>query len=221
MKCLLVVLATMLTSICANALEIESAKLDAKKENIIVTVRHGGGCGDHTYALELQKCYESLPVQCEARIKHSTDDFCEAYLTREAVFNLKKYGLNAKYYSGASLKILGDENTKSVVVLPTFGSRTISTGSSKKVRCITHTGSDLLIGTEKVVLVTAKNETAEYQVVGTEVRSLESLPTIDQVTYKLNDGRSIQTKFTSGKTTGKGVFIRIDGSRSPEFNCQY
>ncbi len=204
-----------LASFSASAVEVVGAKLDASAENLIVTVRHGGGCGEHNYKLVLAGCAESMPVQCQATIKHSTADFCEAYLTREATFNLKEYGLTTSYYKDAKFTIKGDRNTSATVTL----SKKQASTSTDKIRCMTHTGSILDITGKTVTLTTTENETNEYNVVGTNVMVLESLPSIFQVVYKLDDGRSIETNFRGESKTGTGQFIRIDGSRSPEFKC--
>lgn len=205
-----------LASFSAGAVEVVGAKLDSTAENLIVTVSHGGGCGQHNYELVLSGCAESMPVQCKAKIKHITTDFCEAILTREAKFNLKQYGLNTPYYKNAKFTIVGDDNSSATVTLVT---KKPEATSSEKVRCMTHTGSILEISGKTVTLTTTSNESAEYAVVGTRVIVLESLPSIYQTTYKLDDGRSIQTSFRSGSKSGTGEFIRVDGSRSPEFTC--
>jgi hypothetical protein len=219
-KLSLVVLGSMLSAFSVQAVEVVSAKLDAAKENIIVTVRHGGGCGDHKYTLVMGSCQETFPVQCSASIKHMTSDMCEAYLTKEATFSLSKNGLKDKYYDGANLRIVGDNNSSAALTLPkTSSANVVTPASGKKVRCVTHTGSELGIGEGKVVLKTTDAKSAEYKIVKTEMRSIETFPSIDQMTYKLDDGRSLQTEFTSGKKTGTGQFIRLDGTYSPEFAC--
>lgn len=204
-----------LASFSVSAVEIVSAKLDSSAENLIVTVRHGGGCGDHKYELELRGCAESMPVQCQATIKHTTSDFCEAYLTREAKFNLKEYGLTADYYKDASVTIKGDQKTSATVKLT---KKATSTPTTESIRCLTHTGSILEIAGDEVVLTTTNNERSDYRVVNKRVIVLESIPSILQTTYKLDDGRSIVTSFRESKN-GNGQFIRIDGTRSPEFSC--
>lgn len=201
-------------SFSASAVEVVSAKLDSSAENLVVTVRHGGGCGQHSYKLIVTGCFETMPVKCQATIQHTTADFCEAYLTREAKFNLKEYGLNASYYKDASITISGDRETSATASL-----KITSTNSSENVRCLTHTGSVLEITNESVVLTTASNENAQYAVVNKRVIVLESLPSIFQSIYKLDDGRSIITNFKSNSKSGTGNFIRNDGSRSPDFSC--
>lgn len=204
-----------LASFSASAVEVVGAKLDSSGENLIVTVRHGGGCGDHSYKLVLAGCAESMPVQCQATIKHSTSDFCEAYLAREAKFNLKQYGLNTSYYKDAKFTIKGDGSTSATV---TLSKKELNT-TSQKTRCMTHTGLILDISGKTVNLTTTDNETTEYSIIDTKMMILESLPSIYQVIYKLDDGRSIETNFRSESKNGTGQFIRIDGSRSPEFKC--
>lgn len=204
-----------LASLSVSAVEVKSAKLDATGENLLVTVVHGGGCGDHDYKLELKGCAESMPVQCQATIKHTTNDFCEALISREAKFNLKALGLTTEYYKDASLTIKGDQNSSATVRLI----KPAKIVATESVRCMTHTGSILEIDNEVVTLTTTANEVNEYNVVGKRVIVLESFPSILQTTYKLDDGRSIVTSFRDGTKSGNGQFIRVDGTRSPEFTC--
>jgi hypothetical protein len=204
-----------LASFSASALEVVEAKLDSTAENLIVTVVHGGGCGEHNYKLVLSGCAETMPVQCKATIQHSTQDFCEAIITREAKFNLKQYGLTTSYYKNAKLTITGDDKSSATVTL----AKKVSNTTADVTRCITHTGSILEIAGQKVKLTTTDNEVAEYEIVDTKLRVLESIPSIYQSSYKLDDGRSIETSFRSGSKSGTGNFVRLDGTRSPEFNC--
>lgn len=206
-----------LANFSVSAVEVVGAKLDAKAENLIVTVRHGGGCGEHKYDLELRGCAESMPAQCKATIKHTTSDFCEAYLTREAVFNLKSYGLTDSYYKDAKLTIKGDQGTSASVRLTL--KPVVSTAAVANVRCMTHTGSILEIADQVVTLKTTDNETLQYNIVGNDMRILESNPPIFQMYYKIDDGRMIVTNFREGSNKGSGNFIRLDGTYSPEFNC--
>lgn len=207
-----------LASISVSAVEVVSAKLDSAGENLLVTVRHGGGCGDHKYELVLKGCAESMPVQCQATIKHTTNDFCEAYLTREAKFNLKSYGLTDEYYKDAKLTIKGDQSSSAAVKL-TKKAQASTTLNKGKIRCLTHTGSILKIEDNMVSLTTTEDEVNDYEIVDTDILVLESMPPVYQTTFKLDDGRSIVTDFRGNSKEGTGQFIRKDGSRSPEFKC--
>lgn len=206
-----------LFSFSVSAVEVLGAKLDASGENILVKVSHGGGCGDHKYELVMKGCAESMPVQCRATIKHTTNDFCEALITREAKFNLKSYGLTKDYYQDAMITISGDDNTSAVVRLTKTTAPSTFLGG--KVRCLTHTGSILEIANQTVTLTTTENEVREYSVIGTNIRVLESFPPIYQTILKLDDGRKIETNFRGESKEGTGEFIRLDGTRSPEFKC--
>ena len=146
-----------------------------------------------------------------------TNDFCEALISREAKFSLKKYKLTDKYYQRGSLTIKGDSGSKATVTLPAASASNTST--VKGIRCLTHSGSDLVITNKKVTLVTKDNQVAEFQILNVQSISIETYPSIDQTTYKLNDGRSLQLEFTSGSKTGNAQFIRVDGTYSPEFFC--
>lgn len=216
MKIVPMFFAALFVSLSAQAAEVVDAKLDSTQENIIVTVRHGGGCGKHSYDLKLLGCAESMPVQCQAKLIHKSEDYCEAILIREATFNLKKYGLQDKYYANGSLTINGFES-KATVVLPSGASK--PKPKAKGIQCTTHTGSDLVISDKQVILVTKDKEVATYTIVKKDFRSIETYPSIDQTVYALNDGRSIKTEFRSGLKEGKGMFIRTDGTYSPEFSC--
>ena len=95
----------------ANAAEVLSARISENGKELIVKVKHGGGCGEHKYELQMQGCAESMPVQCSATLKHTTNDHCEALLVREAKFNLATVGIKGDYYSNGSLTIKGSNNT--------------------------------------------------------------------------------------------------------------
>ncbi len=204
------------TSMSANALEILEAKLDSSSENLIVTVKHGGGCGEHDYKLVVEECFETMPLQCKASIKHTTQDFCEAIIVREAKFNLKALGLTDSYFAGALLTIKGALNTSAAVRLD---SKTQPTIPGSKARCLTHTGSTLEINDYIVGIITKDKKSQEYTIVNTDVLVLESLPPVYQTTLKLDDGRAIVTNFREGSKKGTGQFIRLDNSRSPLFEC--
>lgn len=87
---------------------VKSAKLDASEKNILIDVVYGGGCAKHDFALKLDGCYESYPVQCEAKLVDQTVDYCEALVSDTVVIPLAKYGLNDSYYQHGSLTITGD-----------------------------------------------------------------------------------------------------------------
>lgn len=87
--------------------EVVAAAVDASKQTLTVTVRHGGGCGEHNYSLKMGLCLETYPVQCSAELFDDTEDYCEAYLTNEVVFTFRELGLNNSYFNGASLTITG------------------------------------------------------------------------------------------------------------------
>lgn len=203
----------------SQAAEVVSAKISGG--DLIVTVRHGGGCGDHKYDLQMQGCAESMPVQCKAVLKHTTNDHCEALLTREAKFNLVKLGIKGDYYSNGSLTISGSNDTSATVRLPSNDSsdNDDSAADGKKIECVTHTGSILIINPAKktINLETTAGVKEDYRIVGTDMRVLESMPPIYQNFYKMHDGRSVVTEFRSSQKTGSGFFIRLNGEYSPEF----
>lgn len=106
------------------AATIRSARLDESQKNILIKVTYGGGCGKHSFSLDLKGCAESFPVQCQAELVHTSDDMCESNLSQVVVINLAKYKLNTSYYRGGSLTITGDQDWKTkkpstaTVILP-------------------------------------------------------------------------------------------------------
>ncbi len=96
----------------AFAAQVNSAKFNQARDKILVSVTYGGGCEKHDFTLKLIACRESFPVQCDAQLIESTDrpDLCEAIITETVEFDIRDYGLDDLYYSGAFLKILGDKN---------------------------------------------------------------------------------------------------------------
>jgi hypothetical protein len=109
----------------AFAVQVTSAELDAELKNIVVSVTYGGGCSSHKFSLKMGKCTRSFPVHCTAVVTDRTDDHCRALFFRKIVFSLEEYGLNSQYFSGATLRIRGDGDTRSsaLVVLPEWASQ--------------------------------------------------------------------------------------------------
>lgn len=102
----------------ASATEVVDARVDERRGVLEIDVRYGGGCKEHEFKLDIGACMETMPVQCEARIRDLTEgDFCEAIIGRRVVFSLKELGLDEPYYRGGSLKITGSRGSK-VVTLP-------------------------------------------------------------------------------------------------------
>jgi hypothetical protein len=212
----------------AKAAEVLSAELDGAKKNILLQVRHGGGCGEHDYALKLKGCFESMPVQCQAELVHKTNDFCEALLHRTAVINLEASGIKGDYYSGGSLTISGSNGSKVTVELPEtatpmppFVPPTVT--REPAVSCKTHTGSTLTVWDDGklITLVKVDGRSSDYGITGTEVRILESIPEVFQTRYKLDDGRTVVIEFRGKSQVGTGYFVRLAGDTSPNFpSCE-
>lgn len=209
-----------------HAAEIVSAELDGAEKNILIGVRHGGGCGEHDYSLKLKGCAESMPVQCQAELVHKTNDFCEALLHRTAVINLEAAGIKGEYYSGGSLTIKGSNGSKATITLPEFATAMPPVTSSRavaQVACTTHAGSELKVfETEKVLeLVTKTGEKNNYGIVDVDVKILESIPEVFQTRYKLDDGRTVVIEFRGKSQVGTGYFVRLTGDTSPNFpSCE-
>lgn len=208
-----------LVSAPALAAEVRDARIEG--DTLIVDVVHGGGCGTHKYDLELRGCAESMPVQCQANLKHTSNDNCEALLHREAKFSLRKLGIKGDYYSNGSLTINGSNRSRATVTLPAFGEDPAPRPArgGRNVECVTHTGSILIIdeARKEISLETTSGETKTYRITGTDMRVLESMPPQYQSFYKMDDGRQVVTIFREGQKTGSGNFIRIGGEYSPEF----
>lgn len=86
---------------------------------ITVSAKHGGGCEEHFYKIQLNACAETFPVQCQADFLHDNNgDRCEALLHPSVSFTLKSLGLDDSYYSGATIKINGAAGSSAVVKLP-------------------------------------------------------------------------------------------------------
>lgn len=106
------------------AAEVVQARLDNKKENILIDVSYGGGCGKHDFSLKLEGCMESYPVQCMAKLVHVSQDNCEAMIFETIAIPLSAYGLLGNYYKKGSLTIQGDISWKTqkasqaTVILP-------------------------------------------------------------------------------------------------------
>lgn len=115
----LVLFASLVMAGNAFAAEVKSAKYNAAKKGIEIDVVYGGGCKAHNFELQVGGCRESFPASCDAELVDLTnDDFCEALISRTVFISLESAGLNTSYYSGASINIKGDDNSKVSVRLP-------------------------------------------------------------------------------------------------------
>ncbi len=212
-----------LVSAMAGAATVESAKIE--NGSLIIGVSYGGGCIPHVFDIELLSCAESSPVQCQANLIHKMPqgfDPCESMRFEEVVIPLASKGLNSSYYSNGSLRIKGADGSSASVTLPDSRLSTQRPPSKKAdVECVTHTQSQLLISyTGKSVKLTAKSgEVAEYKITRSRTRVIETLPSIWETTITLDDGRGLELSFEGNGKIGTGQFLRLDGSRSPEFTC--
>ncbi len=116
----LMVFGLLLLSTVSFAAQIKSASVVGK--NIHVQVVYGGGCEEHTFDLKLNPaCLETFPVQCSAELYHNSNgDACEAIISKNLIFSMKKLGVENPYFSRASLTITGDFNSTATVTLPEF-----------------------------------------------------------------------------------------------------
>lgn len=91
---------------------VKSVELDEQKENLLIGVVYGGGCGNHEFSLKLGSCLETYPVQCSAELIEQTDDTCEALIYNTITIPLSKYNLSDSYFKGGTLRITGDLDWK-------------------------------------------------------------------------------------------------------------
>jgi len=59
---------------------------------LILTVRYGGGCGDHGFKLFMQPAFmESYPCQANLYLQHvNHNDYCEAIISEELLFDIRR-----------------------------------------------------------------------------------------------------------------------------------
>lgn len=105
----------------ASALEIYDAQIIGSGDAATLQMNVGfpGGCKTHQFELQLQGCYETFPVRCQARLVDlTTDDFCEAFVTQPVSFGLKELGLLDSYYQRGSLEITASVGQPALIRLP-------------------------------------------------------------------------------------------------------
>jgi hypothetical protein len=105
----------------ASALEILGAKVLGSGQQAVLEmdVTYGGGCKEHSFELQLQGCFETFPVKCEANLVDLTvDDFCEALISKTVTFTLRELGLLDSYFERGSLKISAPSGQPVTVRLP-------------------------------------------------------------------------------------------------------
>ena len=108
-----------LISLPASAALIQGGSVDLEKGVILLEVSYSGGCKDHEFSLQIGGCLESMPAQCSAKLIHKRNgDFCEMYINRTIEISLEDAELNDPYYSGASLGITGDADSRVTIELP-------------------------------------------------------------------------------------------------------
>lgn len=122
----LLVYASLVLSFSSVAAVVDAAKLDASKKNILVEVSYDGGCATHNFSLQVGPCTEGIRVDCPAKLIETISggiDTCEIRQVQTVVFNLRKNGLDAPYYSKGSLRISGSLTrgggvSEATVILP-------------------------------------------------------------------------------------------------------
>ncbi len=115
MKKLIVIAVLCLTVSQSFAAIVRSAKLDKTLRNILIDIEYSGGCKEHKFKLVPGPCFETYPLQCNAKLVDETqDDFCEAFIFQTISIPLTQINidLNDEYYSGAHLYITGDKDYK-------------------------------------------------------------------------------------------------------------
>ncbi len=126
MKKIFAVLALTIMATQVFGAVIKSAIIDESKENILISVVYGGGCGSHDFSLQLGNCLEIFPVKCDAKLIEKTNDHCEAIISSTIVISLAQYSLDESYFQNGSLTITGDQDwqtgklSQATVTLPSL-----------------------------------------------------------------------------------------------------
>ena len=213
-----------LASVTANAASITSAKIDGSK--IVLDVRYGGGCKEHQFSIAVRGCFESMPVKCQADLVHNVvdgPDFCEAIISQTVEIPFADAGIVGDYFDGGSLAIKDASGNETKLRLPDpippASASPVNAGQS--VRCVTHTGSLLDVDTKKkqVTIRSTDGRDLEVKITKIDTLILESIPAVEQNTYRLEDGRSIVVSVRDGEKKGTGYYIRVGGDTSPSFQC--
>lgn len=99
---------------------IQDGKYNAELKAIELDVQYGGGCEEHQFYLEIDRCAESYPVQCHnvQLIDKNQTDHCRSIVNKKVILTLEETGLNKGYYNGASLIIYGSGGGKAHISLP-------------------------------------------------------------------------------------------------------
>lgn len=104
----------------AKPADVQSARFDSSTDAIVMDVVYGGGCKEHKFRLKINKCFETMPVQCEAIVVDDThDDYCEAIKSARVSVSRAEAGLRDDYFKGAAITIIGAKAGKKFsIVLP-------------------------------------------------------------------------------------------------------
>lgn len=102
-----------------NMPNIQNGRYNAETKAIEINVQYGGGCKEHKFQLQMGFCVKTYPLQCNAKlIDLTTDDYCEAFISRTVSISIHEAGLDDRYYTGASIKIQGAGNSNVSITLP-------------------------------------------------------------------------------------------------------
>jgi acyl-CoA hydrolase len=122
MKKIFLSVAMLISSYSAHSAEVIDARTNLETMEIEVEVAYAGGCEEHVFGLQLGMCFESYPVQCTAKLLHTTKsgepDFCEAFFRHTVKFPLEDYGFLSSYFKNGSLTISGAGESSATVKLP-------------------------------------------------------------------------------------------------------
>ena len=96
-----------------------------------------------------------------------------------------------------------------------------SSALAQNFTCHTNQGSSLIVNTSnrQAKLTTSEGTSKTYTIVDIQYGQLESLPPWDEYRIKLNDGRGLIIRFHDKNREGQGVWLRLGGGSSPEFQC--
>lgn len=94
-----------------NAAGVIVQNADFAGHDLNLTLRHSGGCGDHSFELHTALPFmESHPLQINASLIHETEDTCEAVVTSEITIDLRPLAeIHRQQYQQSSGEIyIGD-----------------------------------------------------------------------------------------------------------------
>lgn len=76
-----------------SGFEVDASDAAIEGDILTLTLRHGGGCGDHNYRMFWNGSFQKTdPLQASLVIRDETEDFCEALISSRVSFDLSAMG---------------------------------------------------------------------------------------------------------------------------------